>query len=238
MKVFYVGGAAVNNTGTNMLMEGAKRPFVVRVAGFNGYLTSRFPTNIREWRDRVVFNIPAAEIKTISVQYANKPVNSFVLTRINDSTLSMSGDENITKNLGIFNQRRAKVYLKYFTNVNCEGYLNGLSDMDTTIKIAPKQSTIDVTGIHGQHQHMDIYWMAINQRSKNLTAANPDVPDDYDADRLYAVTNNYRDTVMIQQFVFKNIFHKAFEFFQKDVEAGPQPAKDERPKNVMMHKDH
>jgi hypothetical protein len=85
----------------------------------------------------------------------------------------------------------------------CEGYLNGLPDMDTTLKTAPKQSEIDVQGIHGQHQHADIYWMAINRRSKNLETSNPDVPDDYDADRLYAVINNGKDTVMIQQFAFR-----------------------------------
>jgi hypothetical protein len=89
--------------------------------------------------------------------------------------------------------------------------------------------------MHGQHQHVDIYWMAINKRSKNLTVSNPDIPDDYDPDRLYAVINNYQDTVMIQQWAFKDIFHKAYEFFQKDV---PQvPHKKELPRNVMMHKD-
>ena len=105
--------------------------------------------------------------------------------------------------------------------------------MDTTLKTAPKQSTIDVTGIHGQHQHVDIYWMALNRRSKNINVSNPDVPDDYDADRLYAVINNGKDTVMIQQFAFRNIFHKAFEFFQKD---GTRRQPEQPAPNVMMHK--
>ena len=151
IKTIYVGGVAVNNMGTNMLIDGAKMPFVVHVAGFNGYLTSRFSTALKDWRDRTIFNIPPDEIKSISLQYAGKPVNSFVLTRDNDTNLTMTGDVNIIKNLGEFNKRRAKVYLRYFTNVNCEGYLNGLEDMDATLKNAPKQSTIDVTGIHGQH---------------------------------------------------------------------------------------
>ncbi len=75
--------------------------------------------------------------------------------------------------------------------------------MDASLKTAPKQSTIDITGMHGQHQHADIYFMALNHRSKNVTVSDADVPDDYDADRLYAVINNTKDTVLIQQFVFK-----------------------------------
>jgi len=232
IKAIYVGGQSVNNSGTNMLIEGAKSPYVVHVDGFNGYLSPRFPSGLKDWRDRTIFNIPPQEIKSISLQYAGNPVNSFVLQRENDTSFVMTGDEQITKNMGVFNKRRANVYLRYFTNVNCEGYLNGLEDMDTTLKTAPKQSAIDITGMHGQHVHVDIYWMAINRRSKNRNVSNSDVPDDYDADRLYAVINNYKDTVMIQQWAFRDIFHKTYEFFQKDA----TPAKEERPKNVIINK--
>jgi len=233
IRVFYVGGTAVNNTGTNMMMENAHTPYVVQVKGFNGYLTPRFSTKLRDWRDRTVFNIPEEEIKTISVEYPDQPINSFVLTK-KDSNVTVTGDPKITGSLDGFNARRAKVYTKYFTNVSCEGYLNGLKDLDTTIKTAPIQSRIDVTGVHGQHQHLDIYWMALNRRSKNSTVSNADVPDDYDSDRLYAVMNNGKDTILIQQFLFKKIFRKAFEFYQKDdamTTNMPPP-----PRTTIMHK--
>ena len=234
MRVFYVGGSAVNNTGTNMLMEGAHTPYVVQVQGFDGYLTPRYTTNIKDWRDRTVFNIPAEEIKSVSVSYADKPVNSFTLSNDNNY-INVKADTNIMKHLDSLNQRKAHIYVKYFTNVNCEGYLNGLTEMDSTIRTAPKQSSIDITGIHGQHQHVDIYWMVLNKRSKNVTQSDPDVPDDYDADRLYAVINDYKDTVMIQQQAFRKIFRKAFEFYQKDGTT-PQSTQYDQPKNVMYHK--
>jgi len=235
MSVFYVGGAGVNGIGTNMMMEGAHTPYVVQVPGFSGYLTPRYTTKIKDWRDRTVFNIPAEEIKSISLQYAEKPINSFVLSREN-GTVTVRGDSNYTKNYGELNMRKANIYVKYFTNINCEGYLNGLSDMDTTLKTAPKHSSLTVEGLHGQYQHADIYWMPVYRRSKNLVVSNPDIPDDYDADRLYAVINNYKDTVMIQHSVFKKIFRKAFEFYQKDAPMPDKPLKKELPRNVMMHK--
>ena len=231
MRVFYVGGGAVNNTGTNMMIEGAQTPYVVQVPGFNGYLTSRYTANMQDWRDRTVFRIPPEEIKSVSVQYPMKPVNDFEITRDNDSVIIKANPE-IMKGFDGPNTRRAKMYLKYFANVNCEGYLNGLPDMDTSLKTAPKQCIIDITGMHGQHWHLDSYWMALNKRSKNRLVSDPEVPDDYDADRLYAVINNGRDTVMIQQQAFRDIFHKAFEFFQKDG-TGAQPK--ETPRNVLMH---
>ena len=214
LKAFYVGGIAPNNTGTNMLMEGAKEPYVVHIQGFNGYLSPRYPVRLTDWRDRTVFNIPAAEIKTISVQYKDNPTNSFVVNKEGDS-VTISADAGIVHGLEGFNPKRAHSYTTFFTNVNCEGYLNGLSDMDTTLKTAPMQSVVEVTGIHGQHQKADMYWMALNKRSKNIQSTNVDVPDDYDADRLYAVINNNQDTVMIQRFAFNKIFRKAFEFYMQ-----------------------
>jgi hypothetical protein len=90
--------------------------------------------------------------------------------------------------------------------------------------------------MHGQHQRVDIYWMAVNKRSKNLTESNDEIPDDYDPDRLYAVINNLKDTVVIQQFAFRDIFHKAYEFFQKDLTPSEMPKENKMPKNVIMRK--
>ncbi len=232
MSVFHVGGIAVNNTGTNMLMDGSSTPYVVHVINFNGYLTSRYTVFLKDWRDSTVFNIPYEEIQSVAIDYAGNPVNSFEIIKDKDS-VTIKADPSLAHGLDGFNARRARVFLKYFANVNCEGFINGIADNDTTIATAPKQSTIDVKGIHGQHQRIDIYWMALNRRSKNRVVANSDVPDDYDADRLYAVINNHQDTVVIQQFAFRNIFHKAFEFYQKD---GTGRVTEPPGKNVMMHK--
>lgn len=219
MRVFYVGGSAVNNSGTNMMMDGAKTPYVVQSQSFVGYLTPQYATHLRDWRDRTVFNIPASEIKTVSVEYADVPANSFTITQ-DKGDVAVTADKAVMSSADGLNKKRANIYLHFFTNINCEGYINGLPDNDTTFKTSPKQSAIDITGIHGQHQHVDIYWMALNRRSKNLTHTDNnsilDVPQDYDADRLYAVMNNYKDTIIIQQFVFRNIFRKAKEFYTKD----------------------
>lgn len=216
LKVFYVGGAAGEDGGTNMLMEGAKEPYVVETPGFVGYLTPRYSTKLRDWRDRTVFDVPAEDIKSVSVQYAKRPDESFTVAR--DANDSVKVEAPATAKKDKLNSRRANTYMKFFTNINCEGYLNGLEDNDTTFKTAPKHSSIDLITKSGKVQHVDIYWMAVNQRSKNRKASDmPDeVDDEYDSDRLYAVTNNYKDTIMIQQLTFNNIFRRASEFYTAD----------------------
>jgi hypothetical protein len=221
MRVFYVGGTAVNNTGTNMLMEGASTPYVVEAPGFVGYLTPRYSSKMRDWRDRTVFDIPAEDIQSVSVQYADKPENSFKVSRDNRDSVTVTADAKAMNSPDGLNRNRANMYLRFFGNINCEGYLNGLEDNDTTIKTAPKHSTVEVVTKKGDVQHIDIYWMALNKRSKNQKKSDiDDMPEEYDSDRLYAIINNYKDTVMIQQLTFQNILRKGADFYRKDV---PRP---------------
>jgi len=234
-RTFYVGGSSVNQVGTNMLMEGADKPYVVQIQGFDGYLTPRYTTDIKAWRDRTVFNIPQEQIKSVSVRYPDHPLNSFVITQDDSNKITVTGNNTIIHYQHL-NMRRSNVYLKYFTNLNCEGYMNGIDGIDSVIKNTGKQSIVDITDIHGNDIHADIYWMPINRRSKNLATSDADVPDIYDADRLYAVINNAKDTVMIQQFVFKKLFRKLYEFYEQDEEIPPGDKKYVQPKNVMIHK--
>jgi len=111
ISAFYVGGTAVNNTGTNMLMEGASSPYVVQVATFNGSLNPRYTTLLKDWRDRTVFNMPPDEIKRVSVQYIDKPINSFEIIR-NKDNITINADPAISRHLDSPNTRRAKVFLK------------------------------------------------------------------------------------------------------------------------------
>src|SRR5690606_2945170 len=69
MRTFYVGGEISRFAGTAMLMEGSERPYVVGIAGFDGYLTTRFSTDIGQWRDRIVFDYEPEQIGQISVRY-------------------------------------------------------------------------------------------------------------------------------------------------------------------------
>ncbi len=215
LAVFYVGGTSVNNSGTNMLMEGAQTPFVVQAPAFSGNLRPRYPTDIAEWRDRTVFNIPPQDIKKVSVQYNYKPEKSFVVTRDNQN-FSVTPDASARKTTEPLNTKRAGIFFTYFANVNCEGYLNGTDSLRETISRTSKMSTIEVTRMNGTTERADIYWMPLNKRSKNRLTTDEETPNEYDADRMFAIINNNADTVQIQTLTFKKIFRQSAEFFEKD----------------------
>ncbi|OJW79637.1 MAG: hypothetical protein BGO69_12985 [Bacteroidetes bacterium 46-16] len=214
MRVFYIGGQVHDDDGSYMLMEGAETPYVVKVPGFTGYLSPRYPIKIEDWRDRNVFDIPAADIRSVSVQYPSEPLNSFTIKQENGK-VSVVADPGVISHFEL-NERRAKLYLTYFEKINCEGYTNGTYGMDSVLRVTPKRCSIDVTDTAGRSQHVDIYWRPIGRRSKNLEQSNAITPDDYDSDRFYAVLNNNKDTAVVQVYTFYKLFHKAYEFYQAD----------------------
>lgn len=215
IKVFYVGNEVHNYEGTSMLMEGADKSYVVKVGSFTGLVRSRYTTDMMNWRDRTVMDFKEEDIKTVSVTYPDAPLNSFVVN-------NNGGDIRVTADPGVIgtqslNERRVKMFLGFFENLNCEGYLNGEVGLDSVISTLPKKCIIDITTHKGKHQHVDIYWMPQNQRSKNTdTTRNREVPRGFDVDRYYAVGNNYKDTMLIQDFTFDKVFRKAYEFYQAD----------------------
>ena len=213
---FYVGGEAPNSSGSVMIMEGSNNPYIVHIPGFGGTLTTRYAGKFKDWRDRTVFNLLPEDIKSISINYHDKPEHSFVFLNENNQpkVIGAGANENKFKPCEL-NMHNAGVYLHYFSEVSCEGYLNGADGLDSSIMTADKHSEIDINTKNGRHQHVEVFWMPVNKRSKNLRTADNTVSDNYDPDRLFALINNNKDTVLIQQLIFKRIFRKLPEFYQK-----------------------
>jgi hypothetical protein len=234
IRTYYVGSETNDMKGTYMLMEGAKQPYVVNKQGFQGYITPNYTYELEDWRERIIFQFPPDQIKSVSVTYPAHELNSFVLTQTN-SNITVNGSRDIIGDKTL-NDRRAKVYLKYFQDVYCEGHLVHVKDVDSMLGVLPKRATMDVTGTKGQHQHIDIYWLPLNRRSKNFTVEDPEIDSNkYDADRMIAVANNYKDTMIVQTNIFKKLFRKLYEFYQGDNEeiyVAP-PGQERKEKDLM-----
>jgi len=211
INTFYVGGSAYNFSGTYMLQEGAKRPYVVQIPNFHGFLTPNYATDFDDWRDRSVINLQPEEVKSFSIQYIAEPLNSFTIDYSSEHPKVII-DPSLNFNEPL-NERRAKVYQKYFTDIYAEGYLNGIPDMDSTLASVPKFCIMNVEAKDGWKQKIEIYKMPLNKRSKNLGSAEE---GDFDIDRFYGVINNNQDTVLLQAYTFDKFFRRAYEFYQED----------------------
>lgn len=221
--VFYVGGPAYNS-GTFMLQQGATTPFVVQIPNFHGFLSPVYSTDFDEWRDRTVINLQPDEITYFSIKYMNEPLNSFSIDYSGEKpTVTLDPSLNFNESL---NERRAGVFQKYFTDIYCEGYLNGVAEIDSTIASVPKFCEMNIVATNGRTQHIEIFKMPLNKRSKNLASAEE---GDYDIDRFYGVINNRQDTVLLQALTFDKFFRRGYEFFQADQPVSmmglPEPAK-------------
>lgn len=208
---FYVGSEALNFKGTFMIQEHAKTAYIVQIPGFNGYLTPVYSTDIDDWRDRTVIDLPADDIVSVSVKYMGEPLNSFTINQD-------SGKVAVTVEPGIagsnpLNERRAKVYLKYFTEIYCEGFLNGMVGLDSTIASMPKFCTMDIVGKNNFHQYIEMFRAPLSKRSKNLATAKE---GGYDIDRFYGVMNGGKDTALLQANTFEKLFRRGYEFYEPD----------------------
>lgn len=214
MREFYVGGETKALDGSYMLMAGSDKPFVVEIPGFPGYLSSRYTTELLDWRDRSIFLLNKEDITKVSIQYPGEGLNSFVAVKGKDGKYTVDADPGISANNEV-NQRRVDLLFTFFQRIYCEGYVNGATDLAQIIDTVPKRAIIDVTTTKGETKHLDIYYMPKNRRSKNLTKEE-DIPYAFDIDKAYGILNNSKDTMMIQYQAFDKIFRKAYELFEKD----------------------
>lgn len=219
---FYVGGQAGEGgmEGSYMLMEGAERPYVVKIPGIQGYLTPRYSTELKNWRDRTVLNLQPADISTVTVSYPEEPLNSFTLESTANGFV-VKADSSIMKMAA--NTRRIKVYSKFFEKLAAEVLLDGEIGTSTLLDTLDKRCIVDVRSKDGRQQHIEIYWMPLNRRSKNQMMTIENTPDGYDSDRLYATYNDFKDTAIIQRMSFDRIMRKAYEFYQPDEQKPRQP---------------
>jgi hypothetical protein len=214
MRTFYVGGETGSGTGTYMLMEGGSRPYIVQIPGFTGYLTPRYLPELKDWRDRSVFNIAPEDIDQITVNYPKEPLNDFVITRAgNQVKVTIDPALTVDKTL---NKKRAEDYVGFFSNINAEQVLNNILGVRENISNMPLICTIDVKGKNGYHQDADLYFTPLTRRSKNLVANGADTASGFDSDRLYAVINGKQDTFLVQRMIFDKLFRMGYEFYMQD----------------------
>jgi hypothetical protein len=219
MRTFFVGGEVVGFAGTAMLMAGSERPYVVQIPGFDGYLTTRYTTDLNQWRDRIVFDLEPDQIEQVSIRYAQEPLNSFTLTQ-QDGKVSVALDTALHYNMPL-NERRARGYLTFFSKIYSEGFATGMIGLDSLVSNMPEKATIDLRGKGGYHQQVKIIYFPIDRRSKQAHYDASSLDDNFHADRYFAILNGGKDTATVQVPTFEKIFRRGYEFFIPD-EAPPQ----------------
>ena len=217
MRTFYVGGELNKFVGTAMLMEGSERPYAVNVAGFEGYLTPRFTTELTYWRERLVFDIAPERITRVRVQYPTEPLNSFTLTQ-SGGKVSVQLDSGL--NMGTpLNEGRAKSYLGFFTKLYGEAYLGGIPELDSIVRSMPVKALVEVTGEGGYQKAATLIYYPIDNRSKNADITPTTADEHFNNERYFGVVNGGADTMTIQIRQIEKVLRRGYEFFTPGADA-------------------
>ena len=191
IKTYTVGGSTSNHLGTYMLMANADNPYIVHIAGFNGFLSPRYgiqgyELDINNWRDNTVFKIDTeliSEISLIDLQENNKSftikTKPLLLIDVNNNDIKYDLDKVIK-------------YLNNFSQLNSENFKG--NDVD----ISNEKLIYRLKIIHNNKVDvLEAYTFSkINNNSNN---SKPNV------ERMYARLNN-GEFLLIQNYVFNKVF--------------------------------
>jgi len=210
IKVYYVGGATQDQTGTYMVLENSSVPFIIQKPGFAGYLTGRYFTDETTWRDVSVFLYSFNDIASVSVKTSASPEKSY--TVVNEGNNSFNLLEHQNKSLNGFDIQTVKEYIACFKKVRCEEYLNTFSKqrLDSLLKTQPL-GTLSVTNRKGEVNMLKLYFrpnfsQALDDDGKVLP---------YDPDAMYGLLPGDKQVIVCQYFVFDPLMKDISYFFKK-----------------------
>ena len=191
IKTYTVGGSTSNHLGTYMLMNKSENPYIVHIAGFNGFLSPRYgiqgyELDINNWRDNTVFKIEIETIKKISVidlQEKDKSFNIITkplsLTDINNNDIKYDLDKVIK-------------YLNNFSQLNSENFKGNNIDISN-------EKLIYRLKINHDNKEDILETYTFSKTNNNSNNSKPNV------ERMYARLNN-GEFLLIQNYVFNKVF--------------------------------
>ena len=212
-KVYYVGQPTSDMMGTYMYLEGSDEPYITGVPGFEGFLSTRYPVDEKEWVSKVIFDYKPEEIKSVDITYPSDVNSGFTITRKNDK-----GDFDITTAEtapnGNINYAAIKSYFGMFGFKCAEGFVEFRPQKLDSIKKSIPYCVITLTDKNNIIHKLNVYKRISNDRDHNLFD-NKGNRLTYDPSRYNAIMDNDNRVMVIQDIVFNPIMITYSDFFVK-----------------------
>ena len=201
-KVFYVGDATMDSSGTFMLKEGADKAYIVYIPSFRGFITTRFTANPDDWRDHTIFHENMADIQSIEVDFNEDPEGNFRIDNIGKHqyklTRLIDNQELPYDTLKVIN------LMSSFSDLRFEALLSNTLPQERIDSItgSPFLHYLVVTDKDGNKQDMRTFKKLVLNGVNDLGELG-----DIDRDRMYGLINDGKDFVLIQNYVFDKVLH-------------------------------
>lgn len=199
-KVFYVGDATQDSSGTFMLREGADQAYIVYIPGFRGYISTRFSAIPDDWRDHTVFHEAMGDIQSVTLEFGGHPELGFCVESVGKHQFKLTrlADQKEIP----FDTLKVINLLSSFGDLRFEALLNTTMTqhrMDS-IKNSPYLHKLTLVDKNGEATMMKTF-----PKRVQLILGIPEEEHEMDVDRLYGLVNDGRDLVLIQNYTFDKV---------------------------------
>jgi len=161
-KIYYFGFATADHYGNYALLEipgegKSKEPYIVKEAGFYGFLRPRLITNEKEWRYDGIFDYPEMDIASIKVDYPQHKDQSLEIkwNGGNDiSLLNKSGEPYKS-----FDTLSVKNYMLLYKKIHIESFNNRLNQAqeDSILNTTDPIAYVSVSNRSGETVSVAVY---------------------------------------------------------------------------------
>ncbi len=211
-RVYYVGDATMDNSGTFMLMEGSEDPYVVDIPGFRGFVTSRYSALEGDWRSHSIYKFRVPDISSVTIKFNEKPELSYSITNTNNRDFVLT---SLVDNRAIerFDTGNVVQYLGMFKNLNYESILDEMTKAkrDSIVATVPTYEVILVDK-PGKSHTLKTWKRKADPGQLDLDGNQAE----YDFERMYGLIDDSEQLVSIQYFVFSEVF-MPIQFFTQNV---------------------
>ena len=219
-KVFYVGDATMDSSGTFMLKEGADKAYIVYSPSFRGFISTRFTANPDDWRDHTVFHENLADIQSVSVEFNEDPEGSFRIDNIGKHQYRLT---RLCDNKDLpYDTMKVINFMSSFGNLRFEALFTNTLPQERIDSItgSPYVHHVVLTTKGGETQDMKTFKKLVLNGVTDMGGEYGDI----DRDRMYALIDGGKDFVLIQNFVFDMVLHDVRYYEEgsliQDVETG------------------
>lgn len=202
---FYVAKNAGYGNVTYMLMEGAKRPYIVKIpARGNMFLGIRYFTRITDWRERRMLYADAP-IEKVRVTYKDSIQYSFELET------SLKEDKVLGQILPAqpLNKQRVEAYIRGLDKIYCTGFEDRFLGKDSIINYGLQLGTVEVMRKGQAKEQLIVYYKPTERGTKESMMLGG---REYEAESFFGLLNG-RDFLVMSRKNTEKIFRSFQEFY-------------------------
>jgi len=211
IKVYYVGGGTLDNQGTYMLLENSAKPFVMHVPGFFGYLSTRYFTEAKLWRDNSIFKSEFSDLKTVKLEYPKAKDKDFIVTVLGNNSYEVK-QLSTNKIIADYDTFKVRKFLSAFVRFGYEAPVVDIKPekRDSLLNVLPENIyTVELKS--GRKTSLKLFNVPVTK--EEMEKYKQVIP--FDPDRMYGFFNNDEEIVTVQTQLIYPITKEFGDFVRK-----------------------